>query len=81
MKNLKISGKLSIINIISLLSMIVMGIVSSYFLKMTNDGSTNIAEISIPAIITAEELQTNAGDYRRYELNHLMCTGSAEMDD
>ncbi len=81
MKNLKISGKLSIINIISLLSMIIMGIVSSYFLKMTNDGSTNIVEVSIPAIITAEELQTNAGDYRRYELNHLMSTGSAEMDD
>jgi len=80
-KNLKISGKLSIINFISLLSMIIMGIVSSYFLKMTSDGSTNIIEISIPAIATAEEMQINAGDYRRYELNHLMSTGSAEMDD
>ncbi len=81
MKNLKISIKLIIIIGFSIICQIVLGIFSLMFMNSINNASLQITDISIPAIILVNELNTNASDFRRHELAHVIETSEADMQE
>jgi len=80
MKNLKIRTKLSLIIGFSMICLVLLGVISLEFMNSINQASTQIADISVPAIILAEEMSTNASDYRRCELAHIIATDPSMME-
>ncbi len=81
MKNLKIWTKLALVIALSLLSLVGLGIFSLVLMDSINDASSKIADISVPAIILAEEMNANSSDYRRCELAHIISSDSEQMQD
>lgn len=80
MKNLKIRTKLFALVLFLLVGMIAIGVVSLNFLKDINDGTTEIAVVSVPSLIAAEEMNTGLSDIRIREYMHVISENETEMN-
>lgn len=80
MKNLKIRTKLLILVLFVLAGMVSIGVVSLIFLSNINDKTTEIALISVPSLIAAEEMNTGLSDIRIGEYMHVHSSNELEMD-
>lgn len=80
LENLKIIRKISVISIISITSLVALGILSLIFLTMIYKSSKTITDNSLPAIISAEEIDSLVSDYRTREYNYVMNINISEKE-
>lgn len=79
-RNTKIKTKLIFLGGISILGLLFMGAESLITARQINEASTEISQSWIPAIIIAEELNTETSDYRIKEYNHVISRDQETMD-
>lgn len=78
-KNLKIRSKILAIVVISIVSLICLGVISLAYMNKVNEGSTEISKNWMPSVIIAEELNRLTSDYRIVEYKHVISTDNADM--
>ena len=78
---LTIKNRLIVIELISILGMIAIGLVAILTSRAINQASTDIAEYWAPAVIAAEELNTRTSDYRIAEHNHVLSERKDDMKE
>lgn len=76
-----IKNRLILIEIISILGMIVIGLVAIITSKKINQASTDIADFWIPSAIAVEELNTDTSDYRIAEHDHILSKNRDKIDE
>lgn len=80
-KNLKIMQKIFLIAITSISSLVILGMVALIFLGLINHANKTTTDNSLPAIITAEEINSLIMDYRNQEYNHVMNINISEKEE
>lgn len=71
-RNIRIKTKLLLLGGISILGLLFIGAESIITAKKINEASTQISQSWVPAIIIAEELNTETSDYRIKEFYHVI---------
>lgn len=79
MKDLKIRVKLTLVVTISAIFLVALGLCSIFFMKAINNASSDINDISVPAITISEELNSGISEHRRYELAHIISSDDNMM--
>lgn len=79
-RNIKIKTKLLILGGVSILGLAFIGAESIITAKQINEASTVISQSWVPAIIIAEELNTDTSDYRIKEYYHVISHDEETMD-
>lgn len=79
-RNIKIKTKLLLLGGVSILGLVFMGAESIITAKQINEASTEISQSWVPAIIIAEELNTETSDYRNKEFYHVISQDEETMD-
>lgn len=79
MKNLKIRTKLLILVLFLLLSIGFTGILAIRYMDDINQSCTELADIWMPSIIAAENIDTLMSDYRVKEYKHILSDDKAGM--
>ena len=80
MKNLKIRTKLTLVLVIAIVCLLLTGVVSVVCMDILDKKNAQIAEHSIPMILTSEDLSTRMVDFRRLGLNHIISDDMATME-
>lgn len=80
MKNLKIRVRLFTLIIVVLAGLSAIGIVSLVFLSNINNKTTEIANVSVPSLVAAEEMNTDLSDIRIKEYRHVLTEDAAELN-
>lgn len=80
-KNMKMRQKVLCIVIPMIIMLVLVGVFSVVFMSMINNASTTISGNSLPSVIAAEELNQTSSDYRIAELNHVLSTTDADMEE
>lgn len=80
MKNLKIRTKLFSLVLFLLAGLITLGVISLKYLSNINDKTTEIALVSVPSLIAAEEMNTALSDIRVREYTHVLSENQTEMN-
>lgn len=79
-RNIKIKTKLLLLGGVSILGMVFIGAESILTSRQINAASTEISQSWVPAIIIAEELNTETSDYRIKEYYHVITQDDVTMD-
>lgn len=79
-RNIKIKTKLLLLGGVSILGLVFIGAESIITAKQINEASTEISQSWVPAIIIAEELNTETSDYRNKEFYHVISQDAETMD-
>lgn len=79
-RNIKIKTKLLLLGGVSILGLVFIGAESIITAKQINEASTEISQSWVPAIIIAEELNTETSDYRNKEFYHVISDDEETMD-
>lgn len=75
-----IKNRLILIEIISILGMIIIGLVAIVTSRDINQASTDIADFWVPSAIAVEQLNTDTSDYRIAEHDHILTKNRDEID-
>ena len=75
-----IKNRLILIEIISILGMIVIGLVAIMTSRKINQASTDIADFWVPSAIAAEQLNTDTSDYRIAEHEYILAKRRNQID-
>ena len=75
-----IKNRLILIEIISILGMIVIGLVAIMTSRKINQASMDIADFWVPSAIAAEQLNTDTSDYRIAEHEYILAKRRNQMD-
>lgn len=78
-RNIRIKTKLLLLGGISILGLLFIGAESIITAKKINEASTQISQSWVPAIIIAEELNTETSDYRIKEFYHVITRDSRTL--
>lgn len=80
MKNMKISMKLALLALVSVLGLFILGGESVSTANQINQVSKELNDVWINAVIVAEELNTSTSDYRIKESRHAVTTDPELME-
>ena len=79
-RNIRIKTKLLFLGGVSILGLVFIGAESIITARQINQASTEISQSWVPAIIIAEELNTETSDYRIKEFYHAITHDQKTMD-
>lgn len=79
-RDIKIKTKLLLLGGVSILGLVFIGAESIITARQINEASTEISQSWVPAIIIAEELNTETSDYRNKEYYHVISQDSETMN-
>ena len=79
-RDIKIKTKLLLLGGVSILGLVFIGAESIITARQINEASTEISQSWVPAIIIAEELNTETSDYRNKEYYHVISQDAETMN-
>lgn len=80
-RNFKIKSKIIIIVGIGMVSLIIVGIISLFYMYNINKANTEISEIWMPSSVIVQELNTKTSDYRINEYKHVISEDIPNMNE
>lgn len=79
-RNLKIQSKIMVIVVLSVISIVTLGVICMIHMWSINDACSTITKDAMPSLITVEEIRTGISDYRMLEYRHVVTSSKKDKE-